>query len=124
MILTPRVCVCVCVCRHSFDNVEDLGSASPPPASVTFTGLPPQDTHLLIRPQAERLRRISTGSMRIEVGGDNQGAAPPAHAAAAQTQQQNQSHEGAHVQSGFRKCEHVFRDSHWLAGGSRVNLSG
>jgi hypothetical protein len=37
---------------------------------VEFSNLPPQHAKHLIKPQAEKLRRISTGCMKIEVTGE------------------------------------------------------
>lgn len=77
--------------RHSFDHV---GSPSPTASSPTlmsqieFSNLPPTDSTHLIKPQAEKLRRISTGSMDIAVVSETQ----PLHSSG----------------SGFIKCMYLY----------------
>lgn len=61
--------------RHSFDHVgspSPTTSSPPPMAQIEFSNLPPSHSTHLIKPQAEKLRRISTGSMDIEVTSEKQ----------------------------------------------------
>lgn len=57
--------------RHSFDH-EMLRNAAGSPPSNFHGRLAPKDNKLLIKPQAEKVRRISTGGLRIEVTGEKQ----------------------------------------------------
>lgn len=57
------------MCRHSFDHELLVSSRSPPEATPhpDFTSSLPSDARSLVKPQAEKLRRISTGCMRGDV---------------------------------------------------------
>jgi len=97
-------------CRQSFDTEElNLSSSSSPPlpliplsapvaifGQVEFSRQPPgADSRHLMKPLAEKLRRVSTGSMRIEVSGEKS----PLSARLSDT-------SGA-MPSGFRKCKNL-----------------
>lgn len=99
-------------CRQSFDTEElNLSSSSSPPliptpiplsapvpgfSQVDFSRQPPgPDSRHLMKPLAEKLRRVSTGSMRIEVTGEKS----PLGARLSDT-------SGA-MPSGFRKCKNL-----------------
>ena len=61
----------MCTCRHSFDtSVLSSATGSPPRQMTEFSNTPPSDGKFLVKPQAEKMRRISTGCMKIEVGGE------------------------------------------------------
>ena len=79
---------CWC-CRHSFDTEAE--PASPPPHQVEFRASLPTTNKHLVKPQVEKLRRISTGSMKIEVTGEKTSL-------------------DSHVTS-FKKCKQVYFES-------------
>ena len=81
-------------CRHSFDTEVLTRSHSPP---QNFTS---KNSKLLIKPQVDKLRRISTGSMKIEVTGEK----TPTNQSQSQSQGQGQSHWESNY-SNFKKCE-------------------
>ena len=79
--------------RHSFDTSAMMSSLSEQneqsgsrTGHVEFSNTPPQHAKHLIKPQAEKPRRISTGCMKIEVTGEK-------------TQIDGKTH------SSFQKCE-------------------
>ena len=86
LIIVNHRCWC---CRHSFDTEAE--PASPPPHQVEFRASLPTTNKHLIKPQVEKLRRISTGSMKIEVTGEKTSL-------------------DSHVTS-FKKCKQVYFES-------------
>jgi len=101
--------------RPSFDADESTVVSSSAPVAVTSSGPPPvlpatpqqleftselsSDSKRLMKPLAERLRRVSTGSMHIEVGtGSSSASRPTPHLASHSLPSPSTS------TSGFRKC--------------------
>ena len=108
--------IVIIACRHSLDADDSVADAavavtscSPPPVppatpdiidEVEFGSELASDSKHLMKPLAERLRRLSTGSMHIEVGSGTIQVTRPTQNKA--TDSHNTSTSA--VTSGFRKC--------------------
>jgi len=115
------VFVCLLCNRHSFDADDSTVAASGAAVAVTSCSPPPvppatpditrelefsselaSDSKHLMKPLAERLRRLSTGSMHVEVGNGTSAVARPTLHIDADSHNASTST----LPSGFRKCMH------------------
>ena len=107
--------------RHSLDADDSpvtaaavaVMSCSPPPVppatpdiihEVEFSSEPSSDSKHLMKPLAERLRRLSTGSMHIEVGTGSPCTVSRPTPPAPRVATDSHSASASAATSGFRKC--------------------
>jgi len=106
--------------RYSLDGDDSpataavaVTSCSPPPVppvtpemihDVEFSSELAPDSKHLMKPLAERLRRLSTGSMHIDVGSGTS----PVHRPTPRIGTDSHSTSSSAATSGFRKCMHLF----------------